>query len=249
MRALTAYRMSRHNGQDERRYEDGEHRRYPAEDARRRSKSPREHYEPYIRYDEREEYEMRDYGHYPPEEPMRYGRVESRRVPPEYPKYPDMRRNGLYDGGGIGFGSGERRDEQPKGHYQEREGRENGTTVQAGGTFWMEPAKENARFDRSVAEKWVSGMEGTDPAHPHGGKWSPEEIKPLAQKMGIRVDEEKFWEFYAMMNAMYSDYAAVAKKFGVTSPEFYACMAKAWMEDKDAKEDKTALYYRYIVEK
>lgn len=52
-----------------------------------------------------------------------------------------------------------------------------------------------------------------------------------------------------MMNAMYSDYAAVAKKFGVTSPEFYACMAKAWMEDKDAKEDKTALYYRYIVEK
>lgn len=108
---------------------------------------------------------------------------------------------------------------------------------------------EGREFDRETAEHWVRSMRNEDKAHPTGGKWNPDMLKPLAQKYGIPTEGRRFWEFYAMTNAMYSDYAEVAQRFGVTSPEFYASMAKAWMEDKDAAPDKTALYYEYIVEK
>lgn len=104
-------------------------------------------------------------------------------------------------------------------------------------------------FDRKTAEKWVRSMQNEDKAHPIGGKWTAEQLKPLAQKYGIPTDGKHFWEFFAMTNAMYSDYGEVARKFGITSPEFYVCMAKAWMDDKDAEKDKTALYYEYIVKK
>lgn len=108
---------------------------------------------------------------------------------------------------------------------------------------------EGRDFDRETAEHWVRSMRNEDKAHPTGGKWSADSLRPMAQKYGIPTDGAKFWEFYAMTNAMYSDYAEVAKKFGITSPEFYACMAKAWLEDEDAEPDKTALYYEYIVKK
>lgn len=104
-------------------------------------------------------------------------------------------------------------------------------------------------FDRRTAEEWVDGMENEDKSHPRGGKWKPEMLKPLAQKHGIPTDGPRFWEFYAMVNAMYSDYSEVAKKFGVTSPDYYVCMAKAFMDDKDAEDDKVARYYEYIVKK
>lgn len=104
-------------------------------------------------------------------------------------------------------------------------------------------------FDRETAEHWVRNMRNEDKAHPVGGKWTADMLKPLAQKYGIPTEGKKFWELYAMTNAMYSDYGEVARKFGITSPEFYVCMAKAWMNDQDAEPDKTALYYEYIVKK
>lgn len=108
---------------------------------------------------------------------------------------------------------------------------------------------EPVEFNREIAEHWVRNMRNEDKAHPVGGKWTPEMIKPLAQKYGIPTEGRKFWELYAMTNAMYSDYSEVARKFGIVSPEFYVCMAKAWMQDEDAEPDKTALYYEYIVKK
>lgn len=104
-------------------------------------------------------------------------------------------------------------------------------------------------MDKETAEKWVNNMRNEDKNHPHGGKWTPEALKPFAQKYNIPVDSPKFWEFYAMTNAMYSDYSEVVKKFGISSPEFYACMAKAFMDDRDAEPDKVARYYEYIAKK
>lgn len=113
----------------------------------------------------------------------------------------------------------------------------------------VDPAPEHMVFDQHMAEAWVTGMQNADPALPHGAKWTPEALKPLAQKYGIPTDGERFWAFWAVTNAMYSDYGEVAKKFGVVSPEFYAHMAKAWLEDKDANPGKAALYYKYVVKK
>ncbi|MDD6142526.1 MAG: hypothetical protein PUD16_03380 [bacterium] len=47
----------------------------------------------------------------------------------------------------------------------------------------------------------------------------------------------------------YMDDGMILKKFGLTDPMVFACLAKAWLEDADAVEDKTAKYYKCIVKK
>ena len=105
------------------------------------------------------------------------------------------------------------------------------------------------KMTREMAEDWVNSMEGSDPAKQHGGKWTTEQIKPIAQKYGVPTEGERFWEFYAVMNAMYSDYYPVAKKYNVLTPDFFADLSMAFINDKDAVENKAAMYYECIVEK
>lgn len=42
------------------------------------------------------------------------------------------------------------------------------------------------------------------------------------------------------------DYCEVAKKMGLDRPDFYAHMAKAFLEDGDAGKNKIEKYKRYI---
>ena len=109
------------------------------------------------------------------------------------------------------------------------------------------PGKKHEKLTKEKAKEWVESMENEDESHPEGGKWTMEEVKPYAQKVGISVEGQKFIDFYAMMNAMYSDYYKVAKEFNVANPDFFAKMAKAWIDDSDAVKGKTAIYYDYIV--
>ena len=150
----------------------------------------------------------------------------------------------------IGFGN-RPREYETRSHYDG--GRQE---AEVGGTMWMQPVekdhhKEMMELDRKTAEKWVRKMEGEDPTHQTGERWSMDDLKPMAQKMGINPDpdDEEFLEFWVMTNAMYSDYCMVAKKFNIASPEFYGMLAKAWMDDKDAVPNKTAMYYECCVRK
>ena len=102
-------------------------------------------------------------------------------------------------------------------------------------------------FTEQTAEEWVAGMVDEDPAVGRGGKWKPDDVRPFAKKYGIQTTGKQFAEFYAMMNAMYSDYSEVAKRYGVTDPGFFAEMAKAFIHDKDANPDKVQAYYEYVV--
>lgn len=187
---------------------------------------------------------------------MAYGYpMERRRTAEPYRREPDHDqpqrmepRAGLYDGGRLGFGEA---------HYDTgapaRQDDRRPTAIKASGTVWMDSpeAEEDdpAPIDRETAMRWVDSMEGTDPNHPHGGKWSPEALKPLAQKEGFPPDGPEFWAFYAVANAMYSDYAATAKRYGIHSPDFYADMAADFIRDADAAPDKVQKYLRYIVRK
>ena len=108
--------------------------------------------------------------------------------------------------------------------------------------------KRGHRLTREEAESWVSGMRGEDPAVPHGGKWTMEQVKPIAIKYGIQPETEDFIELWATMNALYADYFAVAKKYNVVTPDFFADMAMAFIHDKDARPGKVAEYYAHIVE-
>lgn len=148
----------------------------------------------------------------------------------------------------IGFGTRDR-EYQTRGHYDDGMGERQ--DAQVGGTMWMEPINNHGemKMDRETAEKWMRTMRNEDSARPTGARWSIDELKPMAQKFGIKPDTEEFYELAVMTNAMYSDYCGVAKKFNITSPEYYGLMALAWMRDKDAMPNKTAMYYQYIVKK
>ena len=110
-----------------------------------------------------------------------------------------------------------------------------------------EEHEEHGKLTMEQAREWVNGMEGTDPAKPNGGKWSMEEAWSLAKKMGLCGDSDDMVEFYAVLNAMHSDYFEVAKKHGVATPNFFADLACAWLNDKDAVEGKAKAYFEHVV--
>lgn len=104
-------------------------------------------------------------------------------------------------------------------------------------------------LDEHTAKEWVKGMKNRDEKFPRGERWPAELLKPYAQRYGIPTSGPEFWEFYAIVHAMYSDFYPVGKKYGAKdgSPEFYVCLAKYWLEDEDAVDEKAAAYYDFVV--
>ena len=105
---------------------------------------------------------------------------------------------------------------------------------------------ERGALTMEQARTWVESMRGEDPAVPHGGKWTVEQVKPIAAKYGVLPETQEFTEFWAAINAMYSDYCAVAKKYGTDKPDFYADLAMAFIHDKDAGPGKVERYYECV---
>ena len=136
----------------------------------------------------------------------------------------------------IGFGASMHMD----GGHQQQEMRT--------GSMSMQPYGEQLpRMNEETAMAWVDSMEGEDRSKPKGGKWSPEQLEPLAKKHGVPTSGPEWWAFYAVVNAMYSDYCEVAKAYNITSPDFYAKLALAFMRDRDALPEKVERYLRYVV--
>lgn len=94
-----------------------------------------------------------------------------------------------------------------------------------------------------TAERWVMGMENADGTR--GAHWSMEKTEEVRRQRGIAADSLEWW---VTMNMMYSDYCMAAEKLGTNSVEFYACMSKAFLDDRDAQTNKLARYYEYIVQ-
>ena len=154
---------------------------------------------------------------------------------PDYREGAQMRRRRRRDGTYMHYGSDDREMEP----------------IRFGGMVAMDSGRHrpHEQMTKETAMEWVEGMESLDPAKPHGGKWTVEQIKPIAQKYGVPTEGEKFWDFFAVMNALYSDYYGVAKKYNVLNPEFFADMSMAFINDKDAVENKALMYYECIVER
>lgn len=104
-------------------------------------------------------------------------------------------------------------------------------------------ADEKPQFDKETAMKWVDSMK--DSEGNFGGKYSWAQAHQYAISKGYTSDKD-IAEFYASMNAMYSDFHKAAEKYGVDKPDFYACLAKLFMDDPDAVDDKVGMYYNYI---
>ena len=91
---------------------------------------------------------------------------------------------------------------------------------------------------------WVSAMENADGTH--GGKWTLEQTERVRKQRSIDCDPLMF---YAAMNMMYSDYCKAVEKVNAGSADLYAYMAKAFLDDQDARPHKLARYYCHIAEK
>jgi len=102
---------------------------------------------------------------------------------------------------------------------------------------------EDEELDKETAEHWTREMKNEDGTT--GPHWSMEQTKKVMEQHKINCDPI---EFYAAMNMMYSDYSKVAKEFGVDSAAYYAKLAKAFLEDKDAGKGKLKRYYECVVE-
>ena len=104
-------------------------------------------------------------------------------------------------------------------------------------------AKSDMGMDEHLAKEWTAMMENADGTK--GPHWSMEQIKKVIEQRGLHGDPVEIW---VAMNMMYSDYCKVAKKLGVNTMDFYAEMARAFLDDKDAGvPDKLTAYYEYIV--
>lgn len=98
---------------------------------------------------------------------------------------------------------------------------------------------------REKAEKWIRSMK-----NPEGKPLQPvpmSEIQRIAPAYGVSGEQEML-EMWVVVNMMKSDYQDIGKKYAGDSVDFYAGLAKDWLDDKDAVENKLQMYKKYIVE-
>lgn len=93
-----------------------------------------------------------------------------------------------------------------------------------------------------TASDWVSHMENADGTM--GPHWTMEKTAEIRKQYDVECGP---LDFYVALNMIYSDYVKAAEKINANNMNFYVCMAQAFLDDKDAKPDKLARYYRYVV--
>lgn len=97
-------------------------------------------------------------------------------------------------------------------------------------------------MSKEMAEEWARSMKNEDGTK--GPHWTMDQVKQVMAQKGIKYD---LAEFYAIMNAMYSDYCAVFKKHGCNNIDLYIDLTAAWLNDQDAVPNKASMYYECIV--
>lgn len=112
----------------------------------------------------------------------------------------------------------------------------------------MKEAYRKRKLTKAEYKEWMEKMQHADGGS--GEMWSMEETTAVGKKVGIDFEKHDKMVFCVAMNMMYSDYCEVAEKFNVNTPEFYACMAKAFLDDEDSIKwgDKLSAYYNAVVE-
>ena len=194
--------------------------------------------EPEARFRDRTGREHYNNGRYAPR--SSYSEPENR-MPPIYDGYNTGYR---YDGGNrmIGFYGGDEMQSNYRMDATHKSGNEmdrHGGRKMAGGA-----SSSVIPLDREEAREWVNGMRHADGGS--GEHWTMEQTNRVMKEKHVDCDPV---EFYAIMNAMYSDYGKVADKFGVSGIDFWVEMAKAFLHDADAVPHKAARYYDCIVRK
>lgn len=108
--------------------------------------------------------------------------------------------------------------------------------------FLGKELSETSKMSEETAREWVSKMENTDGTT--GAHWTIDATTAVRDKLGLKHICK--YEFWAVMNSLYSDYGKTLAKTNAT-PEIYGELARDWIEDDDAVKAKASAYYRYVV--
>lgn len=169
-----------------------------------------------------------------------YDEMDSYYVPPVHETSTGYR----YDGGGnrmIGFAGGEvESNYRMDASHHSRDEMEHRTSTKKPGYS----GSDVQPMTREKAQSWVRKMKNSD--NSTGEHWTYDQTFQLMKQRNIDCDPI---EFYVVMNMLWSDYGKVAEKFGVSNVEYWAELSKAFLMDKDAVEDKLAVYHECIVKK
>ncbi|MBQ0112120.1 MAG: hypothetical protein KBT03_03230 [Bacteroidales bacterium] len=106
------------------------------------------------------------------------------------------------------------------------------------------------KLNKSLAECWVKEMSVTDESERESGeKWTFEQTTDVGNKLGIDWNKLNKYDWYAVLNAAYSDFYDTAKSYGHESdPIFFASLARSfWIRDNDVKgKTPFSYYFRYV---
>ena len=248
---MTSAQGGNRRGYGRNEYDGGDYGRseYDGPDSRFRDRRGREHYD-------NGRFAPQNYGggmegrHWDDREA--YRPMENRRSTPYIPPvYQDYGERGGRPMNPIGFRmSGEQGQRPPEfgREYRSDAGYPgmNETDYRQGGRMSGHGSGSGGRpFDREMAQEWVQRMRNADGTT--GPHWTMEQTEAARAQYGVICDPLAFW---VAMNMIYSDYSKVAEKVNTNKMEFYVCMAKAFLEDPDARNqggEKLARYYEYVV--
>lgn len=90
------------------------------------------------------------------------------------------------------------------------------------------------KITEEIAKDWVSNME------PVGEYWTMEEVANAMRQLNYNFD---LIDFYTTANMIMNDYNDIVKDDETLALR----MAKDWLNDKDAKENKLFEYWKHIV--
>lgn len=107
----------------------------------------------------------------------------------------------------------------------------------------LDTSVNDAQLTKDVAEQWLTKLKNVDGTK--GAHWTMQQTDQVLTKYGMNYDPVEFW---VVMNLIYSDEVAVAKRYNVNTIEYYKDRAKAWLDDPDAKPNKTARYLMSVVQ-
>lgn len=107
------------------------------------------------------------------------------------------------------------------------------------------------KFSEKDIEKWKKESINADGTR--GEHFRKEQVEQAAKQLGINMQQYGSEKVFPLaMNAMYAEYCNVARKYGADRPEYYAELAKTFLEGKtsDIKgEEKLWVHYKTMVEK
>lgn len=105
------------------------------------------------------------------------------------------------------------------------------------------------KINREIAEEWVRSMDIPDDIEAKDGqRWTMDNTAEYGNKVNLDWSYVSKIDFYIVMNMMFSDYYKTAKSMEIEDdPMFFARLAKDWLYDADASENKLYKYYFEVV--